>query len=128
MSAAPLNEISHSPAAAAVANRPASPPIITFENLVYTAGGNRILDGLAGSISQGEFVSVLGPNGAGKSTLLKLLLGLIKPDSGILHVFGKPPRRGNSQIGYVPQHRVLEIDNALRARDVVGFGLDGNRW
>jgi zinc/manganese transport system ATP-binding protein len=28
----------------------------------------------------------------------------------------------------VPQHRVLEIDTALRARDVVGFGLDGNRW
>ncbi len=45
--------------------------------------------------------------------------------------FGKrtmPPRRGNDAIGYAPQHRNLEVDLALRARDVVGFGLDGNRW
>jgi zinc/manganese transport system ATP-binding protein len=102
--------------------------VVSLDELTFIAGGRRILDRVSGSISQGEFVSVLGPNGAGKSTLLKLLLGLIKPESGSIRVFGKTPRRGNSQIGYVPQHRVLEIENALRARDVVGFGLDGNRW
>ncbi|MGA3068311.1 MAG: ATP-binding cassette domain-containing protein [Tepidisphaeraceae bacterium] len=110
------------------ANREAAGLAVSLENLVYTIGGNRILDGLSGTIVQGEFVTILGPNGAGKSTLLKLLLGLLKPDSGSVRVFGKQPRRGNSDIGYVPQHHVLEIDNALRAQDVVGFGLDGNRW
>ena len=104
------------------------PPAIALENVSVTLGGRRIIDGLSGTIEQGEFISVLGPNGAGKSTLLKLLLGLLKPQLGTIRVLGKPPRRGNGDIGYVPQHRVLEIDTALRARDVVGFGLDGNRW
>jgi len=45
-----------------------------------------------------------------------------------VRVLGQPARRGNSAIGYAPQHRALEADLALRARDVVGFGLDGNRW
>src|SRR5215472_16412793 len=80
------------------------------------------------TINEGEFVAILGPNGAGKSTLLKLLLGLIKPGTGVVRVLGHPARRGNSDIGYAPQHRVLEADLALRARDVVRFGLDGHRW
>lgn len=103
-------------------------PLIALDQVTITLGGRRILDGLSGTIWAGEFVSVLGPNGAGKSTLLKLLLGLLKADSGTIRVLGRVPRRGNSAIGYVPQHRVLEVDHALRARDVVGFGLDGNRW
>ncbi|MBO0791397.1 MAG: ATP-binding cassette domain-containing protein, partial [Ktedonobacteraceae bacterium] len=76
----------------------------------------------------GEFIPILGPNGAGKSTLLKLLLGLLRPASGRVQVLGHPPRLGNREVGYAPQHRVLEADLALRARDVVGFGLDGHRW
>ncbi len=80
------------------------------------------------TVNQGEFIVVLGPNGAGKSTLLKLLLGLLKPGAGMVRVLGNSPRRGNQAIGYAPQHRVLEADLALRARDVVGFGLDGHRW
>jgi zinc/manganese transport system ATP-binding protein len=46
----------------------------------------------------------------------------------VVRVLGKAPRRGNQGIGYAPQHRALEADLALRARDVVGFGLDGDRW
>jgi zinc/manganese transport system ATP-binding protein len=115
----------------AAANQPpdiAQSPVISLENIVVTLGGRRILDGITATIVQGEFISVLGPNGAGKSTLLKLLLGLLSPEAGSIRVLGKPPRRGNADIGYVPQHRLLEIDNALRGFDVVGFGLDGNRW
>ncbi len=91
-------------------------------------GKRTILDGINLTIHEGEFIVVLGPNGAGKSTLLKLLLGLIRPGAGSVRVLGQPARRGNSAIGYAPQHRALEADLALRARDVVGFGLDGNRW
>jgi len=103
-------------------------PVITLEQVRIQFGRRVILQDVNMTVQAGEFVVVLGPNGAGKSTLLKLLLGLLKPSAGVVRVLGQPPRRGNSAIGYAPQHRVLEVDLALRARDVVGFGLDGNRW
>ncbi len=103
-------------------------PVIDLEHVRIQFGRRIILEDMSLSVNQGEFVVVLGPNGAGKSTLLKLLLGLLKPSAGVVRVLGHPPRRGNNAIGYTPQHRTLEADLALRARDVVGFGLDGNRW
>jgi len=103
-------------------------PVITLEHVRIQYGKQTILEDVSLTVNEGEFVAVLGPNGAGKSTLLKLLLGLLKPGAGIVRVLGKPARRGNNAIGYAPQHRQLEADLALRARDVVGFGLDGNHW
>src|ERR1700722_14750218 len=101
---------------------------ITLQNVNLTLGGRKILDDINLTINEGEFVAILGPNGAGKSTLLKLLLGLYKPSAGKISVLNKPPKRGNKDIGYAPQHRTLEAELALRARDIVGFGLDGNQW
>jgi zinc/manganese transport system ATP-binding protein len=91
--------------------------------------GNRtIQENMTFSLNQGEFVALLGPNGAGKSTLLKLLLGLLRPSEGEVRVLGQLPRTGNQNIGYLPQFLNLESMNTLRARDIVGFGLDGHRW
>lgn len=101
---------------------------IELERVRVQYGRRVLLEDVSLAIRQGEFITVLGPNGAGKSTMLKLLLGLLKPAAGTVRVLGKTPRRGNREIGYAPQHRALEADLALRARDVVGFGLDGNRW
>jgi zinc/manganese transport system ATP-binding protein len=101
---------------------------IEMERVRVQFGKRVLLEDLSLTIRQGEFITILGPNGAGKSTMLKLLLGLLKPAAGTVRVLGKAPSRGNREIGYAPQHRALEADLALRARDVVGFGLDGNRW
>ena len=96
---------------------------------VHVRFGERVIQhDLSCTLSAGELVAILGPNGAGKSTLLKLLLGLLRPTSGVLQIFGEPPRRGNRLIGYVPQFRVLESSQMLRVRDVVRFGIDGDRW
>ncbi|GCE22822.1 metal ABC transporter ATP-binding protein [Dictyobacter kobayashii] len=103
-------------------------PIISLENVRIRLGSRTIQENINLTVNEGEFIAILGPNGAGKSTLLKLLLGLLKPSAGTVNVMGRAPRRGNTDIGYAPQHRVLEADLALRARDVVGFGLDGHRW
>ena len=103
-------------------------PVIELDKVSIELGGRTILQDMSFTVHEGEFIVILGPNGAGKSTLLKLLLGLLKPSSGIVRVLGKPPHRGNNAIGYAPQHRTLEADLALRARDLVGFGLDGQRW
>jgi zinc/manganese transport system ATP-binding protein len=104
------------------------PIAITLNNVRLTFDRRTIFKDMNLTIHQGEFIAVLGPNGAGKSTLLKLLLGLYKPTSGTIAVLGKSPKRGNNAIGYAPQHRTLDADLALRARDIVGFGLDGNSW
>ena len=102
--------------------------VVELEQARIRLGGRIILDDVTLTINQGEFIAILGPNGAGKSTLLKTLLGLIKTDAGSIRILGHAPRRGNKDIGYAPQHRTLEADLALRARDIVGFGLDGNHW
>ncbi|MDQ6661859.1 MAG: ATP-binding cassette domain-containing protein [Chloroflexota bacterium] len=102
--------------------------VIELDNVSIALGGRTIFEHMSMTVQAGEFVVILGPNGAGKSTLLKILLGLLKPSSGTVHVLGKAPHRGNRAIGYAPQHRILEADLALRARDLVGFGLDGNKW
>jgi zinc/manganese transport system ATP-binding protein len=103
-------------------------PIVSLKGVTLELGNRKILNNVSFEIKGGDFVAILGPNGAGKTTLFKLLLGLLKPTSGSIEVLGMSPHRGDSNIGYAPQHRVLETDLALRARDVVGFGLDGNKW
>lgn len=102
--------------------------VISLRNVIVLLGGRAILDNVSFEVNRGEFVAILGPNGAGKTTFFKLLLGLLKPAQGTISVLGQSPKRGNGDIGYAPQHRVLETDLALRARDVVGFGFDGNKW
>ncbi|UOE21863.1 ABC transporter ATP-binding protein [Thermobifida halotolerans] len=64
-------------------------------------GGLRALDGVALSVSPGQVYGVLGPNGAGKTTLLRILLGLVRPDSGTVRVLGHAPgdRRALRDIG-----------------------------
>ncbi|HUC31638.1 MAG TPA: ATP-binding cassette domain-containing protein, partial [Candidatus Paceibacterota bacterium] len=106
----------------------AGEPSISLDGVTVELGGRTIFDAVSFEVKKGEFVAILGPNGAGKTTLFKLLLGLLKPVKGNVRVLGAVPHRGDGNIGYAPQHRVLETDLALRARDVVGFGLDGNRW
>ncbi len=105
--------------------------IVQLEHVRIQYGKQIILQDLSMTVNEGEFIVILGPNGAGKSTLLRVLLGLLRPSAGLVRVFDRPPSRGNKEIGYAgyaPQHRVLEADLALRARDLVGFGLDGHRW
>src|ERR1051325_8682979 len=47
------------------------------------------LDNLSLEVAKGEFVSIVGPSGCGKSTLLNILLGLIRPDSGVMELNGR---------------------------------------
>jgi zinc/manganese transport system ATP-binding protein len=79
-------------------------------------------------IKPGQFVGVLGPNGAGKTTLFRLILGLAAPSGGRLEVFGRPPRRGDKRIGYVPQRHLITSEMRLEALEVVKLGLNGSQW
>lgn len=103
-------------------------PVVELNGITVGYGDRIIQEEMSFAVDQGEFIAVLGPNGAGKSTLFKLILGLLRPTVGTLRVLGEPPRKGNPRIGYAPQFRRLENDYAIRARDLVRFGIDGHLW
>ncbi|MGF0170409.1 ABC transporter ATP-binding protein [Streptomyces sp. Marseille-Q5077] len=66
--------------------------VVGFDQVSKSYGDVRAVDGLTLALHPGETVALLGPNGAGKSTTLDLLLGLKRPDSGRVGVFGTDPR------------------------------------
>jgi len=107
-------------------------PVTTSALSLRGAGmsfGDRVLwSGLDLELQPGEFLAVLGPNGAGKSTLLKAVLGQQPLTAGTLLIGGREPGRGSDRVGYVPQQKSMDAATPLRARDLVGLGIDGNRW
>jgi zinc/manganese transport system ATP-binding protein len=102
--------------------------VIDLERATIEVGGRPVLSEISLSIDASEFVGVLGPNGSGKTTLMRALLGLIPPSAGSVRVLGRPPRRGNSAIGYVPQLRTVLPDLRMRGFDVVASSMNGERW
>jgi zinc/manganese transport system ATP-binding protein len=83
-------------------------------------GNTPVWEGVSLDVVPGEFIAVLGPNGSGKSSLLKVLLGQYRLNEGEVRVSGS--------VGYIPQQQTFDIHTPLRGRDLVSFGLDGNRW
>ena len=79
-----------------------TPTAISTGDLVKTFGNTRALDGLNLEVEQGEVHGFLGPNGAGKSTTIRVLLGLLRADSGNVSLLGQDPWKDA-----VPLHRRL---------------------
>ncbi len=80
--------------------------LVDVASLVKTFGRTRALDGLDLQVHQGEVHGFLGPNGSGKSTTLRVLLGLLRADSGSVRLLGGDPWRDAAQLharlAYVP--------------------------
>jgi ABC-2 type transport system ATP-binding protein len=64
---------------------------ISVSGLVKTFGPTRALDGLDLEVATGEVHGFLGPNGSGKSTTIRILLGLLRPDSGAVRLLDGDP-------------------------------------
>ncbi|MFV9676823.1 MAG: ATP-binding cassette domain-containing protein, partial [Methanosarcinales archaeon] len=65
--------------------------IVKLEDVGVQFSGVPILEEVNLSIKQHDFLGIIGPNGGGKTTLLKVVLGLVKPNSGNVTVFGDTP-------------------------------------
>jgi zinc/manganese transport system ATP-binding protein len=106
---------------------PAGVPAVELRGARMALGERVLWDGLDLRIEAGEFVAVLGPNGSGKTTLLKVLLGHRELTGGTVRVNGRAPGGASTRVGYIPQQQAMDVDVPLRARDLVGLGLDGHR-
>jgi len=65
-----------------------STPVLSAQHLIKRFGTFTAVDDISFEIRPGEILGLLGPNGAGKTTTIQMLLGLITPTAGSIHVFG----------------------------------------
>ena len=108
--------------------------MIEFDNVSRAYGRKVAVDGLTLTVPPGELFAFLGPNGAGKTTTIKMLVGLLRPDSGTVrvcgHDTGAEPREAARFVGYVPDQAFLY--DKLSGREFLQFvaqvrGLDAGR-
>ncbi len=98
------------------------PPIIEMEDVSFAYNGQPVLQEVNLVVPQGDFVAVIGPNGGGKTTLLRLMLGLLKPDTGRVRLLGRPAGRATHHIGYVRQDVHINQNFPISALEVVLMG------
>jgi len=107
-----------------------SKPIVEINKVTFAYNGQTALQDVSLEIRQGDFMAMIGPNGGGKTTLLKLILGLLKPDKGMIRVIGQSTQKASACIGYVPQDVYINRSFPITAMDAVLMGKlePGKRW
>jgi zinc transport system ATP-binding protein len=98
--------------------------LLVADAVSFAYGQVSILDTVTLAVSKGEFVALVGPNGSGKSTLVRMLLGLLRPDTGAVQLFNMQPDalRERWRVGYVPQRTFVPDDLPATVAEVVAAG------
>ncbi len=98
---------------------------VEIKGLSVVLKGKEILRDVDLTLEEGIFLGVVGPNGGGKTTLIRTILGLLRPASGGIRVFGQSPgwaiARGGV-FGYLPQHHNIDPNFPATALDIVLMG------
>jgi len=96
-------------------------PMVVARDLVKQFGKLYAVNKLSMTINAGETFGLIGPNGSGKTTLIRMLVGLIRPASGTIHIMGQriPSARISLYLGYMTQLSALYLD--LTARENMQF-------
>lgn len=98
------------------AGAPDATALVSARGLSLSRGGRALISRVDLDVHAGEIVTLIGPNGAGKTTLVKLILGILKPDSGVLL------RPAATRAGYVPQNFVPDASIPMTAGGFLGLG------
>ncbi|THF75927.1 metal ABC transporter ATP-binding protein [Cohnella fermenti] len=113
---------------------PASTPschreIVSLQDVTFSYGSQHVMDNVNFVVRERDFVGLIGSNGAGKTTLLRMIVGLLRPTSGEIKLFGTPMSRFKEWqlIGYVPQRNHFNPLFPATVREVVLSGLYGRR-
>ena len=101
-------------------------PAIRIEGLSFSFGLAPVLQDIDLEVLRGEFMGLVGPNAGGKSTLLKLILGLLRPQSGRIRVLGAAPEEARRRVGYVPQYPSFQRDFPISVEQLVLLGRLGS--
>ncbi|MDQ7042803.1 MAG: metal ABC transporter ATP-binding protein [Sulfurimonas sp.] len=105
-------------------------PIFDVKDLSFTIREVNILFNISLEIYPAEYIAIIGPNGGGKTTLIRMLLGLEKPTSGEIKLFGKKLKNFKEwhKIGFVPQRASLVDANfPATVEDIVKMGRVAKR-
>jgi ABC-2 type transport system ATP-binding protein len=82
--------------------------VLELERVTKLFGEFRAVDEVSFNVQEGSITGFLGPNGAGKTTTLRMILGILKPNSGKIGVFGAPSAlEVRSRVGYLPEEKGL---------------------
>lgn len=95
---------------------------IELKNISAGYNNDFVIENISCNVYDGDFFGIIGPNGGGKSTLLKIILGLLNPTKGNIKIYGKPPKIGRKNIGYVPQYSEYDKHYPISVWDVVLMG------
>jgi manganese/iron transport system ATP-binding protein len=96
-------------------------PAIRLEGVAVHYDGTQALSGVSLSIKPGERAAIVGPNGAGKTTLMQVIVGVLRPSSGTVQVFGHKPG-GHVCIAYLPQRSRIDWAFPVTVREVAMMG------
>lgn len=101
--------------------------VISLEDVSFSYQQQKVISGLSFAVKERDFIGLIGTNGAGKTTLLRMIVGLLKPASGTIRLFGNNVDKFKEwdRIGYVPQKNSFNPLFPATVREVVLSGLFG---
>ena len=79
--------------------------VVEVDDVTFAYAERPVVERVSLDVAEGAFLGLVGPNGSGKTTLLELMIGLRRPDSGTVTLFGDPAHESDhgERIGFVPQ-------------------------
>jgi ABC-2 type transport system ATP-binding protein len=84
---------------------------LRVENVTKNYGNFRAVNNISFEVNRGEIFAILGPNGSGKTTTIRMILDILRPDSGTISVLGGPLTDATKdRLGYLPEERGLYRD------------------